>query len=62
MGKVIGRQGKIAKAIRTVARAVGQKPGERYTIDILEPDEKGGTKVAVEDCGGEDVIVQSEEA
>ena len=46
MGKVIGKQGKVAKAIRTVARALAQKQGERYTIDILEPDEKGGMKVA----------------
>jgi len=40
MGKVIGRQGRIAKAIRTVARSLAQKQGERYTIDILEDDEK----------------------
>jgi len=44
MGKVIGRQGRIAKAIRTVVRALAQKQGERYTIDILEDDEKNGTK------------------
>jgi len=49
MGKVIGRQGKVAKAIRTAARAIGQKPGERYTIDILEPDKDGGVKVAFEE-------------
>jgi len=53
MGKVIGKQGKVAKAIRTAARAIGQKPGERYTIDILEPDEKGGVKVASQEKEGE---------
>ena len=34
MGKVIGRQGKIAKALRTLVNAVGKKNGKKYTIDI----------------------------
>ena len=36
MGKVIGKQGKIAKAIRTVVKAAGQKNGVKYSVDILE--------------------------
>ena len=34
IGKVIGKQGKIAMAIRTLAKAVGMKVGKRYNIEI----------------------------
>lgn len=34
IGKVIGKQGKIATAIRTLAKAVGVKEGKRYNIEI----------------------------
>lgn len=34
IGKVIGKQGKIAMAIRTLAKAVGSKDGKRYNIEI----------------------------
>ena len=34
IGKVIGKQGKIAMAIRTLAKAVGVKVGKRYNIEI----------------------------
>ena len=36
MGKVIGRQGRIAKEIRTVVKAVAQRDGKRVTDDILD--------------------------
>ncbi len=36
MGKIIGKQGRTAKAIRTVIRAAGAKDGKKYTVDILE--------------------------
>ena len=36
MGKVIGRQGRIAKEIRTVVKAVAQRDGKRVTVDILD--------------------------
>ncbi len=35
MGKVIGRQGKVAKAIRTVMRAVANLEDKRVIIDII---------------------------
>ena len=35
MGKVIGRQGKVAKAIRTVMRAVANLEDQRVIIDII---------------------------
>jgi hypothetical protein len=36
MGKVIGKQGKIAKALRTLVRAATPKDGKKYVIDIQE--------------------------
>ena len=34
MGKVIGRQGKIAKALRTLVRAGSQKENKKYNVEI----------------------------
>ncbi|MDO4568478.1 MAG: KH domain-containing protein [Clostridia bacterium] len=34
MGKVIGKQGRIAKAIRSILRACAVKHGRRYMLDI----------------------------
>ena len=34
MGKVIGKQGRIAKAIRTVVRAAGSKGNKKIMVDI----------------------------
>lgn len=39
MGKVIGKDGKIAKAIRTIIKAAGAKNGVKYTVNILEANE-----------------------
>lgn len=39
MGKVIGRQGKIAKAIRTIVRAVSSKENKKYNLEIKERGE-----------------------
>ncbi len=36
MGKVIGRQGRIAKAIRTVMRAASGRDGKKVIVDIVE--------------------------
>lgn len=36
MGKVIGRQGRIAKEIRTIIKTVAQRTGEKVTVDIVE--------------------------
>lgn len=38
MGKVIGRAGATAKAIRTVLRVVGMSEGARVNLKILEPE------------------------
>ncbi len=39
MGKVIGRHGKIAKAIRTVMKAAATSSGSHVRVDILDADE-----------------------
>jgi len=36
LGKVIGRQGRTAKAIRTILAGVGMKLRKRFTLEILE--------------------------
>lgn len=36
MGKVIGKQGKIAKALRTLVRASTPKNSKKYVIEIRE--------------------------
>ncbi len=36
MGKVIGRQGKIAREIRALMRSVAQKQGKRINVDIVD--------------------------
>jgi hypothetical protein len=35
VGKVIGKQGRIASAIRTVAKAAGAKNGEKIMINVF---------------------------
>lgn len=35
MGKVIGKQGRIAKAIRTVVKAASVKEKKRYIVEIV---------------------------
>ncbi len=36
MGKVIGKQGRIAKAIRTVVKAAATKDEKKVIVDILQ--------------------------
>lgn len=40
MGKVIGRQGKIAKALRALVRAGSAKENKKYNIEIKERGEE----------------------
>lgn len=37
MGKIIGREGNTAKAIRTLLRVVGMKNNSRVNVKIIEP-------------------------
>ena len=45
MGKVIGKQGKIAKAMRTIVRSATPANSKRYVIEIRE---RGGETVDAE--------------
>ena len=36
MGKVIGKQGKIAKALRTLVRAATPRDSKKYVVEIKE--------------------------
>ena len=43
MGKIIGRDGNTAKAIRTLLRVVGMKNNARVNLKINEPDGRAST-------------------
>lgn len=47
MGKVIGKQGKIAKAMRTLVHAATPRNSKRYVVEIRE---KGGNAVDAENA------------
>lgn len=50
MGKIIGRDGNTAKAIRTLLRVVGMKNNARVNLKINEPEgSKGGVSKTVEE-------------
>ncbi len=36
MGKIIGKQGKIAKSIRTIIKALASKRGKRVSVEFIE--------------------------
>ena len=36
LGKVIGKQGRTARALRTILNAAGMKVGKRYVLQIIE--------------------------
>jgi uncharacterized protein len=38
LGKVIGKQGRTAKSIRTILAAASMKLKRRYTLEIIEED------------------------
>jgi uncharacterized protein len=39
VGKVIGRQGRIARALRTLVRASSARDGHRVLVEIADPEE-----------------------
>ena len=40
MGKVIGKEGRIANAIRTVAKAIGGKEQKRVNVEFISKEAK----------------------
>lgn len=39
LGKVIGKQGRTARSLRTILSAIGSKANHRLQLDVLEGDE-----------------------
>jgi len=37
MGRVIGKSGRVANAVRTLARVAAERQGKQVTLDVLEP-------------------------
>jgi hypothetical protein len=63
MGKIIGRSGNTAKAIRTLLRVVGMKHEARVNLKINEPEGSTRPRMAIsstDDGGGDDMESQSE--
>jgi uncharacterized protein len=42
-GKVIGRQGRMIQAIRTLVKAANTKPGRRVLVEIASAEERAET-------------------
>ncbi len=38
VGKVIGRQGRIAREIRTLVRSVAQRSGKKVSVEIIDSE------------------------
>ena len=36
MGKLLGRQGRIAREIRTIVKSVAQRTGQKVTVEIVD--------------------------
>jgi uncharacterized protein len=47
LGKVIGRDGRTAKAIRTLLGAMGMKLHKRFTLEIIEEENGARSTAAV---------------
>jgi len=37
MGRVIGRNGRVANAIRALVRVAAERDGQQVTLDVMEP-------------------------
>ena len=57
MGKIIGRSGNTAKAVRTLLRVVGIKNNARVNLKIEEPEGGRGPRPRVERASSVDEVV-----
>ncbi|MDO4399201.1 MAG: KH domain-containing protein [Candidatus Saccharibacteria bacterium] len=66
VGRVIGKRGVTAQAIRVLLRALGTKQDARYNLKIVNTDEEGAPRVekteAVEDATEEAEVEEGEES
>ena len=51
MGKIIGKEGRTAKAIRTLLRVLGAQSNARINLKIIEPEGSEGRRPAEESVG-----------
>jgi len=49
MGKIIGKDGRTAKAIRTLLRVLGAQTNARINLKIIEPEGEGNRPAAKEE-------------
>ena len=61
MGKLIGKEGRTAKAVRTLLRVIGAKNNARVNLKIAEPEGGTGGRKEVAFDNGEDVAVADEQ-
>jgi len=54
MGKIIGKSGQTAKAMRILLRLIGSKNEERVNLKILEPGEEEGETAETEEAAEEE--------
>lgn len=59
MGKIIGKEGRTAKSIRTLLRVLGAKNNARVNLKIIEPE--GGRAVEVPEAEKVDKVEVTEE-
>ena len=60
MGKIIGRQGNTAKAIRTLLRVIGMKNNARVNLKINEPE--GGRPMPMGESSASDATKSVDQA
>lgn len=54
LGKIIGKGGRTAKALRSLVEAAGEKLGQRSTLDIIDTDEEDDDDLAPADDADDD--------
>lgn len=60
MGKIIGKEGRTAKSIRTLLRVLGAKNNARVNLKIVEPE--GGREVRVPEAKDEEKSLEDGQA
>ena len=61
MGKIIGKEGRTAKSIRTLLRVLGAKNNARVNLKIVEPEGGRAVKIPEEKAGKEEKATKLEE-
>ena len=62
VGRVIGKRGVTAQAIRVLLRALGTKQDARYNLKIVNNDEEGGSAPVKHEKHDNEVVSEPEES